>query len=129
MTGNDPLSKALSGIDNAERVGHLRHVVRPASNEIANVLEVFYDRGYVDGFEYVDDGKAGQFEVELKGAINKCGPVKPRYAAGAEDFEKWEKPYLPARDFGALVVTTSAPKSRAGRNRFSHDSNSSALAE
>ena len=107
MTGNDPLSNALSGLDNAESVGHLRHEIRPASNEIGSVLEVFYDRGYIAGFDYVDDGKAGHFEVELKGAINQCGPVKPRYAAGATEFERWEKRFLPARDFGALVVTTS----------------------
>jgi small subunit ribosomal protein S8 len=107
MTANDPLSDALSGIDNAESVGHLTHTVEPASNMVGSVLEVLYDRGYIDGFEFVDDGKAGRFEVELKGAINECGPVNPRYSVGAEDFEQWEKRYLPARDYGALVVTTS----------------------
>jgi small subunit ribosomal protein S8 len=107
MTANDPLSDALSGIDNAESVGHLTHEVAPASNMVGSVLEVFYDRGYIDGFEFVDDGKAGKFEIELKGAINECGPVKPRYSVGADGFEQWEKRYLPARDYGALVVTTS----------------------
>jgi len=107
MTANDPLANALSGLDNAESVGHLSHEVSPASNLIGSVLEVFYDRGYVDGFDYVDDGKAGEFEVELKGAINECGAVKPRYSAGADEFEKWEKRFLPARDYGTLVVTTS----------------------
>ena len=107
MTANDPLSDALSGLDNAESVGHLTHTVEPASNMVGSVLEVLYDRGYIDGFEFVDDGKAGRFEVELKGAINECGPVNPRYSVGAEEFEQWEKRYLPARDYGSLVVTTS----------------------
>jgi small subunit ribosomal protein S8 len=107
MTGNDPLSAALSGIDNAEDVNHLTHVIEPASNQIGSVLEVFYDRGYIDGFEFEDDGKAGRFTVELNGRINDCGPIKPRYAVGVDDFEQWEKRYLPARDFGALIVTTS----------------------
>ena len=107
MVGNDPLANALSGLDNAERVGHLEYTVQPASNVIGSVLEVLYDRGYIDGFEFVDDGKSGRFEVELKGAINECGAVKPRYSAGADEFEKWEKRLLPARDYGALVVTTS----------------------
>jgi small subunit ribosomal protein S8 len=107
MAGNDPLNDALSGVNNAESVGHLSHTVQPASNIIGSVLEVFYDRGYIDGFEYVEDGKAGLFEVELKGAINECGAVKPRYSAGADEYEKWEKRYLPARDYGALIVTTS----------------------
>ncbi|ERH10987.1 MAG: SSU ribosomal protein S8P [halophilic archaeon J07HX64] len=107
MTGNDPLANTLSAIDNAESVGQLTQEVQPASNEIGSVLEVLYDRGYIDGFQRIDDGKAGQFEVELKGGINECGPVKPRYSAGADEFEKWEKRFLPARDYGTLVVTTS----------------------
>ena len=107
MTTSDPFSNALSGIDNAESVGHLTHAIQPASNEIGNVLEVFYDRGYIAGFEFIDDGKAGTFEVELKGAINRCGAVKPRYSVKADEFERWEKRYLPARDYGALIVTTS----------------------
>ena len=107
MTRNDPLADALAGIDNAESVGHLTHTVSPASTEIGAVLEVFYDRGYIAGFEFIEDGKAGRFEVELKGAINECGPVVPRYSAGADEFEKWEKRFLPARDYGTLVVTTS----------------------
>ncbi|MFB6136441.1 MAG: 30S ribosomal protein S8 [Halobacteriaceae archaeon] len=107
MTGKDPLADALGGVDNAESVGHLSHTVEPASNLIGSVLEVFYDRGYIGGFEFVEDGKAGKFEVELKGAINECGPVKPRYSAGADGYEQWEKRFLPARDYGTLVVTTS----------------------
>lgn len=107
MAGNDSLSSALSGVNNAERVGHLTHTVQPASNEIGSVLEVFYDRGYIAGFDYVEDGKAGVFEVELKGAINECGPVKPRYSAKVDELEKWEKRFLPARDYGTLIVTTS----------------------
>ncbi len=107
MTANDPLSDALSGLDNAESVGHLRHTVAPASNLIGNVLEVFYERGYIAGFEYVEDGKAGVFEVELNGTINECGAVKPRYSVKADEFEDWEKRYLPAQNYGSLVVSTS----------------------
>lgn len=107
MVNNDPLANALSGLDNAESVGHLTQTIQPASNEIGSVLEVFYDRGYIDGFQFVDDGKAGIFEVELKGAINRCGAVKPRYSSGSDEYETWEKRYLPARDYGTLVVSTS----------------------
>lgn len=114
MTANDPLSDALSGLNNAESVGHLRHSVQPASNLIRNVLRVFQESGYISAFEYVEDGKAGLFEVELKGAINECGAVKPRYSIGADEFEDWEKRFLPAQNYGALVVTTS-------RGVMSHD--------
>ena len=107
MTRNDPFADALSSLNNAERVGRLSQTVRPASNEIGNVLEVLFDRGYIAGFEFHEDGKAGEYEVELHGAINECGAIKPRYAVQADEFERWEKRYLPARDFGALILTTS----------------------
>jgi small subunit ribosomal protein S8 len=107
MVNNDPLSNALSGLDNAESVGRLRQTVSPASNQIGSVLEVLGEFGYVDTFEFVENGKSGAFEVELQGAINRCGAVKPRYSAGADEFEKWEKRFLPARDYGTLVVSTS----------------------
>lgn len=107
MTGNDPLSDALSGLNNAESVGHLRHTIQPASNLIRDVLTVLVEYDYIDDFEYVEDGKAGKFEVELKGAINQCGVIKPRYSVRKDDYEKWEKRYLPAQNYGVLVVTTS----------------------
>jgi small subunit ribosomal protein S8 len=107
MAGNDPLVSALSGIDNAESVGHLAHTVEPASNVIGSILEVFYDRGFIGGFEFIEDGRAGRFEVELTGAINDCGAINPRYSVGADEYERWEKRFLPARDYGSLIVTTS----------------------
>ena len=41
------------------------------------------------------------------GNINKCGSIKPRYNIKKEDYEKFEKRYLPAKDFGFLIVSTS----------------------
>lgn len=114
MTAADPLSDALSGLDNAESVGHLDYTIRPASNLIGDVLAVLDQRGYIGAYTYVDDGKAGTFEVELTGAINECGAIKPRYSVSADAYEQWEKRYLPAQDYGALIVTTS-------RGVMSHD--------
>ena len=47
-----------------------------------------------------------QFKVELEGNINKCGVIKPRHAVKKDEFEKFEKRYLPAKNFGILIVTT-----------------------
>ena len=38
---------------------------------------------------------------------NKCGAIRPRYYVKAKDIEKWEKLYLPSRDIGILVISTS----------------------
>ncbi|NPE31452.1 30S ribosomal protein S8 [Methanococcoides sp. SA1] len=102
----DPLADALSIIKNAEAVGKDSCTIRPASKLIGNVLKVMNDRGYIGDFEFVEDGKAGVYTVELIGRINKCGAIKPRYSVGVTEFERWEKQYLPAKNFGVLILTT-----------------------
>lgn len=107
MTRTDPLADALSTVKNGDKLGKLDCTVEPASNVVGNVLGVLYDEGYIHSFEFVENGKAGEFDVQLAGQINDCGVVKPRYSATKDEYEKWEKRYLPGRDFGSLIVTTS----------------------
>ncbi|UCF12847.1 MAG: 30S ribosomal protein S8 [Thermoplasmatales archaeon] len=104
---NDPLANALSTIKNAEIKGMDKCIIRPSSKMIRGILSLLKDRGYVGSFEYVDDGKAGIFQVKLIGNINNCGVIKPRYPIKRSDLEKWESRYLPARDFGLLILTTT----------------------
>ncbi len=103
----DPLANALSTIKNAESVGKGECDVTPVSKLIGDVLRVMQKGGYIGDFEYVEDGKSGIFTIELVGAINKCGAIKPRFSVQTTDIEKWEQRYLPARNFGYLIVTTS----------------------
>ncbi|MGZ4904209.1 MAG: 30S ribosomal protein S8 [Halobacteriota archaeon] len=103
----DPLANALSTIKNAESVGKGECNVTPVSKLIGNVLRVMQKGDYIGDFEYVEDGKAGIFNIELLGTINKCGAIKPRFSVQTTDIEKWEQRYLPARNFGYLILTTS----------------------
>ncbi|MDP2767543.1 MAG: 30S ribosomal protein S8 [Candidatus Methanoperedens sp.] len=102
----DPLADALSIIKNAESTGKPECTIRPASKLIGSVLKVMKDKGYVGEFEFIDDGKSGLFKVQLKGKINRCGVIRPRHAVKNTEFEKWEKRFLPARGFGAIILTT-----------------------
>jgi small subunit ribosomal protein S8 len=63
--------------------------------------------GYIGEFEFIDDGRLGKFKVQLLGRINKCGAIKPRFPVKVNEFETWEKTYLPSRDVGLMVVSTS----------------------
>ena len=45
--------------------------------------------------------------VELSGRINDCGAVRPRFSVKRTEYERFEKRYLPARDFGILIVSTT----------------------
>lgn len=48
--------------------------------------------------------------VEAKGHVrlNKTGVISPRYNVRIGDFEKWVVKLLPSRQFGYIVLTTSA---------------------
>lgn len=104
---NDPLADALSAMKNAETKGKTKCIIKPSSKLIGRILSLLKEKGYVGNFEFVDDGKAGIYQVELIGNINNCGVIKPRYPIKKDELEKWEGRYLPARDFGILVLTTT----------------------
>src|SRR3989344_1155743 len=103
---NDPLAAALAKILNAEKVGKREVLIKPASSIIKRVLSIMNEQGYVGSFEDIDDGKGGILKVHLLGNINKCGVIKPRFSTKRTEYEKWERRYLPGKDFGLLVVST-----------------------
>src|SRR5688572_15991161 len=103
----DPLSDALSQIKNAERIGKKEILLRPASKLIGRVLKVMQEQGFIGPFEFIEDQRGGVYRVNLEGRINDCGVIKPRYAVQRAEFEKWESRYLPAQDFGSLILTTT----------------------
>ena len=104
---NDPLADALSVIKNAEMKGKGTCVIRPSSKLIDGVLNLLKEKGYINQYNKIDDGKAGVFQVQLKGNINNCGVIKPRYPIKKDELDKWEARYLPAQNFGTLILTTT----------------------
>ncbi len=105
---SDPLNDAMCVMKNASTNGKSECIIQPSSKLIGRVLKVMQDHGYINQFEYVEDGKAGKFRVMLKGAINNCGVIKPRYSVKVQDIEKFEARFLPAQDFGVIILTTTA---------------------
>ena len=103
----DPLNDALIKIFNAEQAGKFDVQIKPASKMLGSVLEIMQKSGYIGQYEAVDDGRGGSYEITLRGAINRCGVVKPRFSVRRQEFEKWESRYLPAKDFGLLILTTN----------------------
>nr|ACF09427.1 ribosomal protein S8 [uncultured marine group II euryarchaeote SAT1000-15-B12] len=103
----DPLSDAFTQIFNAEQAGHYEVTVNPASKMLGSMLSIMQSSGYVGEYQRIDDGRGGAYRVELIGAINRCGVIKPRHSVKRAEFDKWESRYLPARDFGLLILTTN----------------------
>ena len=102
---NDPLAATLAKINNAERVGKKEVVVRPASKMIKKVLSIMNEHRYVGACEEMEDDPTS-LKINLLGSINKCNVIKPRFSTKHSMFTKWEKRYLPAKDFGIIIVST-----------------------
>ncbi len=103
---HDILADVMSAIKNSESVGK-KQCITPSSNLVKEVLSIMQREGYIGKFEYIDDGRSGKFKIELKNRVNGCNVIKPRYSVKVNDFEKWEKRYLPSRNFGILILTTN----------------------
>lgn len=107
MSLNDTLATVLSQINNAVLVGKNKVTTANGSKQIKNVLSIMDDKGYIGGYEEIVDSKGNYFVINLNGSLNKCGVVKPRFAVKADQLEKYEKQFLPARDFGVLIISTN----------------------
>ncbi len=107
MVMNDTLAAALSTMVNAQKVGKKVCVVRPVSKILVSVLNIMKDMHYIGEFNVVEDGKGGTVEINLIGGLNACGVIKPRFSVKKEGFDKFEKRFLPAKDFGVMIILTS----------------------
>jgi len=106
MALNDPIADALSKINNAVKALNATVLLRK-SKLLVKVLDVLKENGYIGSYEIIEDGKQGLVEVNLLGTINKCLAIKPRYPVKVEELESFEKRFLPAKDFGVLIISTN----------------------
>ena len=107
MAMNDTLAAALSKIWNAEKIAKSSCVVKPISKVTEKVFSIMKKHHFIGEYKAIEDGRGGMFEIQLIGGINKCGVIKPRFSVKKADYVKFEKRFLPAKDFGFLIVSTS----------------------
>ncbi|XP_033039546.1 40S ribosomal protein S15a-like [Trachypithecus francoisi] len=107
MVRMNVLADALKSINNAEKRGKRQVLIRPCSKVTVRFLTVTMKHGYIGEFEIIDH-RAGKIVVNLTGRLNKCGAISPRFDVQLKDLEKWQNNLLPSRQFGFIVLTTSA---------------------
>jgi len=104
---NDTLANTLNNLFMASKEGKSESIAKPVSKVMLKVLQIMQDYKYIGSFEVTDDKKGKFVKINIIGALNKCGVIKPRFPVKLDDYEKFEKRYLPAKDFGIIIVSTS----------------------
>jgi len=103
---NDPLANALSTILSKENAKTKECIIKHSSKIIKEVLKIMKDNYYVGEFKEIEDSKGNMLSINLLNNINKCGVIKPRFSVKKDGYEKFEKRFLLAKDFGILIVST-----------------------
>jgi len=102
---HDLLSDVLSAIKNGDKSGK-RETITSFSRSVKDVLLIFQKHNYIGDFEYIDDKRAGKVKIQLLGKINDCNSIRPRFYVRKDEYEKYEKRFLPAVGLGFLIVST-----------------------
>lgn len=100
----DIVSDALNQMMNSKKAGKSVIEVKRYSKFLISVLALAKLKNYVKDYKISDNKKALKIEVAK---LNKCQAIKPRFTVSIEEIEKYEKRYLPAKNFGILIISTS----------------------
>lgn len=102
----DVLADTLNKIRICENSGKYECDV-PSTKLIRSVLWAMKKSNYIKDFQEIREGKFKKIRVMLAKKINDIGVVKPRYALDLRDYQKFETRFIPSKDFGILIMSTS----------------------
>ena len=97
------ITKTLNEIMNAKRAGKVELTSKPVSRLLLKVLEIMKDRGYID-YKVNKEG-FGSITIHIK-KLNECRSINPRFYTQIDEFDKYVRRFLPAREFGMIIVST-----------------------
>ncbi|MEM3227488.1 MAG: 30S ribosomal protein S8 [Candidatus Micrarchaeaceae archaeon] len=102
----DTLADALNKIKTNERIGRGSCTIA-STRLIKSLLSILQREGYIRSFEEQSSQGRRVIKVNLANKINDIGVVKPRYPVRKSELLKYESTYIPSKDFGMLIYSTS----------------------
>jgi small subunit ribosomal protein S8 len=102
----DRLSEAINTIKTNEHIGRQSCVLR-STKLIRAIMDIMQRNSYINGYEEFDDRYMKMMKVSLSNKINEIGVIKPRLAVTKDEIQQYESRFIPSRDFGILIVSTS----------------------
>ena len=102
----DRVADAINKIKTDERIGRAECVLE-STKLIRAILDVMKKESYIQDYEEFTEGKFRKLKVRLSNRINNIGVIKPRIAVASREIQGYETRYIPSRDFGILILSTS----------------------
>lgn len=103
----DVLADTLNKIKVCEDKGNYECVVG-STKLVRAILDVMKKNNYVSDFQEFKEGKFPKIKITLSKKVNDVGVIKPRHAVTVREYQKYETRYIPSKDFGILIVSTSS---------------------
>jgi small subunit ribosomal protein S8 len=97
----DVVSDALNLVMNAKRARKSEVTVKRHSKLLKNILDIAKESGYVD---YEINGTEMTIKILQ---LNEIKAIKPRYSVAVGSINKYVRRFLPAKNFGLIIVSTN----------------------
>jgi small subunit ribosomal protein S8 len=98
----DVTADALNMVMNAKKAGKPSVSTHRYSKVLLGVLAIAKIRGHIK--DYKVDKKILTIEINK---LNNCQAIKPRYTIKVQDINKYTKRFLPAKNIGTVIISTS----------------------
>jgi small subunit ribosomal protein S8 len=99
---HDIVADGLNQMMNALRAHKTSVSLKFSSKLLLSVLAIAKLKGYVKSYSVEDKILKIEFDK-----LNACNAIKPRFVVKPEAIDKFVKRYLPAKEIGLLIVSTS----------------------
>jgi len=97
----DNVADILNQLMNARRAKKTGIVTTKTCKLLVEILKLMKQYGYIE-YDIVE----GKLTITIK-EMSKCMAIKPRYTIGKKEIERYVRRFLPARNFGYVIISTS----------------------
>ena len=92
-------------ITNAKKEKKENVKVKRISNLLIEILKIMKQKNAIK--KYKINSKDKSLDITI-GDLTNCKAVKPRFTVKKDQIEKYRRRYLPARNLGVLIVSTTS---------------------
>lgn len=100
---HDIISDALNQLRNASKANKKTAIIKRYSKLLISVLDIMQRMKSIESYRMNPENKSIEIVI---GKLKYCRTIKPRLTVQKKEISKYLKRYLPARDYGTVILTT-----------------------